>query len=92
MNKTKMTLAVIGGVMGLLVLGMAYFTWSAFSAKTAAIEGDDEEGTDGLETVVSKAQTLSRKPVLRPIGSSISKQATTRRSSPAWRKDCVMAV
>ena len=63
MNKTRMTLAVMGGVIGLAVLAAAYFTWSALAAKTAAMEGDDDEGVDGLETVVSKAQTLSRKPV-----------------------------
>ena len=53
----------MGGVIGLAVLAAAYFTWSALAAKTAAMEGDDDEGVDGLETVVSKAQTLSRKPV-----------------------------
>ena len=63
MNKTRMTLAVMGGVIGLAVLAAAYFTWSALAAKTATMEGDDDEGVDGLETVVSKAQTLSRKPV-----------------------------
>lgn len=63
MNKTRMTLAVMGGVIGLAVLAMAYFCWSAYAAKTAAMEGDDDEGVDGLETVVGKAQTLTRKPV-----------------------------
>ena len=53
----------MGGVIGLAMLAAAYFTWSALAAKTAAMEGDDDEGVDGLETVVSKAQTLSRKPV-----------------------------
>ena len=86
MNKTKMTLAVIGGVMGLLVLGMAYFTWSAFSAKTAAIEGDDEEGTDGLETVVSKAQTLSRKPVY-PCAASLKAIESNQTLVAEWRAE-----
>ena len=59
MNKTKMTLAATGGAIALAVLVMAYFTWSAYSAKTAAIEGDDEEGVDGFETVMAKAENLS---------------------------------
>ena len=59
MNKTKMTLAATGGAIALAVLVMAYFAWSAYSAKTAAIEGDDEEGVDGFETVMAKAENLS---------------------------------
>ena len=44
MNKTKMILAGTGGAIGLVVLVLAFLVWQAFSAKTAAIEGDDEEG------------------------------------------------
>jgi hypothetical protein len=44
------------------VLAMAFFVWSSLAAKVAAAEGDDE-GNDGLETVVSMAQTLSRKSI-----------------------------
>ena len=61
MNKNRMILAVVGGVIGLAVLATAYLTWSSWSAKTAALEGDDEN--EGLETVVAKAEKLSRSPV-----------------------------
>ena len=67
MNKTKMILAGTGGVIGLAVLVMAYLTWSAFSAKTAALEGDEDEGTDGLETVMDKAGSLSRLTQNHPV-------------------------
>ena len=67
MNKTKMILAGTGGVIGLAVLVMAYLTWSAFSAKTAALEGDEDEGTDGLETVMNKAESLSRLTPNHPV-------------------------
>lgn len=67
MNKTKMILAGTGGVIGLTVLVMAYLTWSAFSAKTVALEGDEEEGTDGLETVMDKAESLSRLTSNHPV-------------------------
>lgn len=67
MNKTKMILAGTGGVIGLAVLVMAYLTWSAFSAKTAALEGDEDEGTDGLETVMDKAGSLSRLTPNHPV-------------------------
>ena len=86
MNKTKMILAATGGVIGLAVLVMAYFTWSAFSAKTAALEGDDEEGTDGLETVLSKAQTLSRKSVY-PCAASLAAVESNRAVIVGWQKE-----
>ena len=86
MNKTKMTLAVIGGVIALAVLVMAYFTWEAFSARTAAAEGDEEEGTDGLETVVSKAQTLSRKPVY-PCAASLAAIESNRVLVAEWQAE-----
>ena len=67
MNKTKMILAGTGGVIGLAVLVTAYLTWCAFSAKTAAVEGDEEEGTEGLETVMDRAESLSRLTPNHPV-------------------------
>lgn len=61
MSKNRMILAVTGGIIGLVVLATAYLTWSSWSAKTAAVEGDDE--SDGLDAVVARAQQLSRAPV-----------------------------
>ena len=86
MNKNKIILAGIGGTVGLAVLVMAYFTWSAYSAKTAAAEGDDEEGVDGLETVVAKAETLSRKPVY-PCAASLTAIESNRAAVVAWQKE-----
>ena len=86
MNKTKIILASIGGAIGVAVLVMAYFTWSAFAAKTAAIEGDDEEGTDGLDTVVSKAQTLSRKPVY-PCAESVKAIEANQAKVAEWNEE-----
>ena len=60
MNKNRVILAVVGGVFALAVLVAAFFVWQAHSAKVAAREGDDEEGVEGLETVVSGAERLSR--------------------------------
>jgi len=61
MNKNRMILAVAGGVTGLAVLVAAYFTWSSWTAKAAAVDGDDE--SDGLDAVVARAERLSRAPV-----------------------------
>ena len=61
MNKNRMTLAVAGGVIGLAILAAAYFAWSSWSDKTAAVEGDEE--SEGLDSVVARAEKLSRSPV-----------------------------
>lgn len=87
MNKTKLILAVIGGVIALATLVMAYLIWSSFSAKTAALEGD-EEGGDGLETVVSKAQTLSHKPIY-PCAASVTAVNSNAAVLAAWKDESV---
>ena len=86
MTKTKMILAGTGGAIGLVVLVLAFLVWQAFSAKTAAIEGDDEEGIDGLETVESKAQSLSRKPVY-PCAASLTAIAENQKAVDEWCKE-----
>ena len=86
MNKSKIILSATGGVIGLLVLVMAYFVWSSFSAKTAAIEGDDEEGVDGLETVVGQANQLSRKPVF-PCAASVREIESNRTQVAEWKDE-----
>ena len=86
MNKTKMILAGTGGAIGFVTLVLAFLVWQAFSAKTAAIEGDDEEGTDGLETVEARAQTLSRKPVY-PCAASLTAIADNQKLIDEWSKE-----
>ena len=86
MNKTKMILAGTGGAIGLVVLVLGFLVWQAFSAKTAAIEGDDEEGTDGLETVEARAQSMSRKPVY-PCAASLSAIAANQKAVDDWCKE-----
>lgn len=80
-----MILAVSGGVIGVAVLAMAYFTWSAYAAKVAAIEGDDD-GNDGLETVQAKAQALSRKDVY-PCPASVKAIEANAERLTAWRAE-----
>lgn len=91
MSKTKMILAATGGLMGVVVLVLAFLVWNAFSAKTAAIEGDEEEGTDGLETVVAKAEELSRKPVY-PCAASVTAVESNRNLIAVWSADAFKLV
>lgn len=88
MNKTKTILAVTGGVIGLAVLGMAYMVWSAYAAKTAAIEGDEDEGTEGLEAVMARAESLSRKPVY-PCAASVTDITSNRATVIAWKDEAM---
>ena len=81
-----MILAGTGGAIGLVVLVLAFLVWQAFSAKTAAIEGDDEEGTDGLETVESRAQSLSRKPIY-PCAESVTAIVQNQKFVDEWREE-----
>jgi len=65
---------------------MAYFTWGAFSAKTVALEGDDEEGTQGLESVLEKARTLSRKGVY-PCAASLKAIESNQTAIVEWQNE-----
>lgn len=88
MNKSKLIPAVIGGVFGLLILVMAFLVWQAYGAKNAALEGDDEEGTDGLETVVEKARSLSRKPIY-PCAESVKAVQSNTTLLVSWKDDAI---
>ena len=84
MNKTKIILASVGGVIAVAVLAMAWFVWSGYSAKVAAIEGDDE-GNDGLDTVTASAQTLSRKSVF-PSAASVRAIESNTAQIVEWKE------
>ena len=91
MNKTKMILAGTGGAIGLVVLVMAFLTWRAWSEKTAAIEGDDE-GNDGLETVMSRAQGLSsltEKHPIFPSAASVTEIDSNCTAVAEWQKEAM---
>lgn len=83
MNKTRIILSVTGGVIALVVLVMAYLVWDAFSAKTAALEGDDE--TEGLATVVRKVKSLQGKNPF-PCVKNEKMLVQNRQALEAWRE------
>lgn len=83
MNKTKMTLAAIGGAAGLVALVLAFMAWQASSAKVAAIEGDDETGEEGLDSVVSRAESLSRGSVY-PCRESMTAIESNQQALVGW--------
>ena len=88
MSKSKIVLAAVGGVAALAVLAMCVVLWLAFSAKTAALEGDDEEGVEGLDSVVGKARSLSTGKVY-PGPESVKEIKADVERLATWRKDAV---
>ena len=88
MDKTKMILAGTGGAIGLGVLVVGFFTWMAFSDKSKALEGDEEEMTDGLEAVVSKAESLTRAKVY-PCAASVTALESNRNVLVEWRDEAI---
>ena len=86
MNKTKIMLYVAAGVSGVLALVGIFLVFSAFTAKTAALEGDDE--SDGLDTVVSRATQLSKKEVY-PCAASVKAIADDVEKLNTWKDEAL---
>lgn len=83
MNKNRMILAAVGGVIAVAALAAAAFAYFAYEAKVAAVEGDDE--TEGLESVVAKAQRLARAPVY-PCAKSVEELDGNSEKVAEWLK------
>lgn len=86
MNKTKIILAGTSGAIGLVALILAFLVWQSFSAKSVALEGDYEEGTEGLESVQDRVQSLSRKAVY-PSKESVDALEKNQESVDDWCKE-----
>jgi len=89
MNKTKKILAATGVAVAVAVAVMAYFVWSAYSAKTVAMEGDDTEGVEGLETVTAAASSLSKVSggKIYPCPASVRGVESNTAAIVAWRDE-----
>lgn len=88
MNRNKLILSIIGGVLGVAVLASAFFAWSAYSSKVTAMVGDEDEGVDGLENVVDKARQLSRKSVY-PCAQSVRALESNTAAVVEWKADAL---
>lgn len=84
MSKTKMILAAVGGVSAVAIIAAGVFVWLQVSARTVAIEGDEE--TEGLEYVQSSADRLMRQPI-RPCDESIRELTQAREELLAWKDE-----
>lgn len=85
MSKSKIILAAVGGVSGVAIVAAGVFMWLQISARTVAIEGD-EEGTPGLESAQTKADGLLRQPI-RPCDESVKELVSTREQVRSWKDE-----
>ncbi len=86
MTKTKKLLAIVGGALALIVVVAAYLAYRAYGEKVVALEGDYEEGTDGLETCLVKAEQLSRKSIY-PTSGNVKALKAAASTFATWRDD-----
>ena len=84
MNKSKIMLAAVGGVIGVAVLAAAFLAWQSWSAVSEARDGGDSG--DGLDTVVARAASLSRKDVY-PCAENVKAIDANRERFEEWRDE-----
>lgn len=84
MNKSKIVLAAVGGVIGIAVLAAAFFAWQSWSAVSEARDGGDSG--EGLDSVVAKAASLSRKDVY-PCAANVKAIDANRERFEEWRDE-----
>ena len=85
MNKTQKILVGLGGALAVATLAAMSYSWFAYSSKTAAVEGDDE-GNDGLETIVERARTLSGK-TINPCEASVRELTASCDQLTEWKEE-----
>ena len=84
MNKSKIVLAAVGGVIGVAVLAAAFLAWQSWSAVSEARDGGDSG--EGLDSVVAKAASLSRKDVY-PCAANVKAIDANRERFEEWRDE-----
>lgn len=91
MSKIQITLAAIGGVIGVAVIGAMVFAYLSYAAKTAAIEGDEEGETQGLVTLVEDAQKCLKKSIF-PCQKSVDELKAAREGLDGWKDEAFKLV
>ena len=82
MNKSKIVLAAVGGVIGIAALAAAFLAWRSWSAVSEARDGGDYG--EGLDSVVARAASLSRKDVY-PCAESVKALDASRERFEDWK-------
>ena len=83
MSKNRLILAATGGIIAVLALAAAAGAYISYSAKVAAVEGDEE--SDGLEAVVAKVQRFARASVY-PCQKSVKELDESSEKVAEWLK------
>ena len=84
MNKSKIILFATGGVIGIATLVAAFLAWQSWSAVSEARDGGDSG--EGLDSVLSRASSLSRKDVY-PCAESVKALNANREKFEEWKDE-----
>ena len=89
MTKQQKIGACVGGVFGLCVLVLGWFLYSAYADYQAALEGDEEEGTEGLIAAKEKNNKFYAQSNPFPSPESIQQVESNKAVYATWKEQSV---
>ena len=89
MTKQQKIGACVGGVFGLCVLVLGWFLYSAYADYQAALEGDEEEGTEGLIAAKEKNNKFYAQSNPFPSAESIQQVESNKAVYATWKEQSV---
>ena len=89
MTKQQKLGACVGGVFGVCVLVLGWFLYSAYSDYQAALEGDDEEGTEGLVSAKEKNNRFYTQSNPFPSTDSIQQIESNKTVYSTWKTNAI---
>lgn len=86
MSKTKIMMIAVCSTIALALVVLLVLIFVAYSSKVTALNGDEEEGIEGLETVVARAERLTNSQVY-PCSESVKSINSNRTAIVEWIDD-----
>ena len=89
MTKQQKVGACFGGLFGVCVLALGWFLYSAYSDYQAALDGDEEEGTEGLTAAKEKNDKYYAQSNPFPSSDSIKQVESNKTVYTTWKEQSV---
>ena len=89
MTKQQKIGACFGGAFALCALVLGWFLYSAYADHQAALKGDEEEGTEGLEAANEKNQGYYQQSNPFPSDKTITLVKSNETAYAAWKAGAV---
>ena len=90
MTKQQKIGACLGGVFGVCALALGWFLYSAYADYQAALEGDEEEGTEGLIAAKEKNNKFYTQSNPFPSADSINQIESNKAAYASWKDQSVV--